>query len=84
MSVFGYDFFNDKYGVERARKIKLLEFRGLRGRGDEYAYELLNLVNGERNVKQVRDDVSAIYGPISLELVVEYLTALESIGVIRR
>jgi hypothetical protein len=84
MSVFGYDYFNDKYGAERARKIKLLEFRGLRGRGDEYAYELLNLVNGERNVRQVRDDVSAIYGPIQLELVAEYLAALESIGIIRR
>jgi aminopeptidase YwaD len=84
MSVFGYDYFNDKFGSERAKELKLLEFRGLGAAGGEYGYELLNLVNGKRTVKEVRDDVSAIYGPIPLELVAEYLTALESIGVIRR
>lgn len=82
MGAFGYDYFDDKFGEERARKLKIVEFRGLRGSGGEYAYEVLNFVNGERNVKQVRDDVSAIYGPIPLEVVVEYLAALESIGVI--
>jgi hypothetical protein len=42
----------------------------------------LNLVNGRRTAQDIRDFVSATYGPIPLELVVEYLRALESIQVI--
>ncbi len=50
--------------------------------GGEYAYEVLNLVNGRRTAQDIRDAVSASYGPIPLEVVVEYLRALESIRVI--
>lgn len=35
-----------------------------------------------RTAQDIRDVVSAVYGPVSLELVVEYLRALESIRVI--
>jgi hypothetical protein len=44
----------------------------------------LNLVDGRRTLQQIRDDVSAIYGPVPLDVVLEYLRALESINVIRR
>ncbi len=84
MSVFGYDYFTDKYGGEKAQKLKLLNYQGLRGNGGEYAYEVLNFVDGVRNAQQIRDAVSAEYGPVPLEYVVEYLRALESIGVIQR
>ena len=79
MSAFGYDYFTDHYGAERERALRLPQFQGLRGSGGEYAYEVLNLVNGSRTAQEIRDTVSAIYGPIPLELVVEYLRALESI-----
>lgn len=82
MGAFGYDYFDDKYGPERAARIRLLRYQGLRGSGAEYAYEVLNLVDGRRTVAEIRDDVSAIYGPVPLELVAEYLAALESINVI--
>ena len=82
MSAFGYDFFTDHYGAERERKIRVLQFQGLRGAGGDYAYEILNLANGRRTAKEIRDAVSATYGPIPLEIVVEYLRALESIRVI--
>lgn len=82
MSVFGYDYFEDKYGEENARKVKLLTYQGLWGSGGEYAYEVLNFVDGKRNAQQIRDAVSAEYGPVPLEYVVEYLRALESIGVV--
>ncbi len=59
-----------------------MRFQGLRGSGAEYAYEVLNLVNGERTAQEIRDFVSATYGPVPLEFVVEYLRALESIKVI--
>jgi hypothetical protein len=84
MSVFGYDYLTSKYGDEKTQNLQLLRFQGLRGSGGEYAYEVLNFVNGERNAQQIRDAVSAEYGPVPLEYVLEYLRALESIGVIQR
>ena len=84
MGAFGYDYFTDKYGEERSRSIRLLRFQGLRGSAGEYAYEVLNLADGKRNVQQIRDAVSAIYGPVPVELVLEYLRALETIKVVQR
>ena len=84
MSAFGYDYFTDHLGEERERTIRLVQFQGLRGSGGDYSYEVLNLVNGRRTAQDIRDFVSAVYGPIPLEMVVEYLSALESIRVIER
>ena len=82
MGAFGYDYFTDHYGEERARSVRLLRFNGLRGSGGEYAYEVLNLTDGKRNVQQIRDAVSAIYGPVPVEFVLEYLRALQTIKVV--
>lgn len=82
MSAFGYDYFTDHYGAEREGSLRLLQFQGLRGGGGDYSYEVLNLVNGRRTVQEIRDLVSVVYGPIPLEVVLEYLRALESIRVI--
>lgn len=84
MSAFGYDYFTDHYGEERAASVGLLRFRGLNGSGSEYAYEVLNLADGKRNVREIRDAVSAIYGPVPVDLVLEYLRALETIKVVQR
>jgi hypothetical protein len=54
------------------------------GAGEEYAYEVLNFADGKRNVEEIRDAVSAEYGPVPLEMVVEYLKALEKIGVVEQ
>ena len=83
MGAFGYDYFTDHYGEERERSVRLLRFQGLWGSGGEYAYEVLNIADGNHNAQQIRDAVSAIYGPIPLELVLEYLKALESINVVQ-
>lgn len=82
MSAFGYDYFSDHYGAQKESTVRLLRYQGSRGSGGEYAYEVLNHVNGKRTVQDIRDAVSATYGPIPIELVVEYLRALESIRVI--
>jgi len=84
MGAFGYDYFNDKYGEERSAAIRLFRHQGLRGSGSEYAYEVLNLAYGNRTVQEIRDAVSAIYGPVPLDLVLEYLRALETIKVVLR
>jgi len=82
LTPFGYDYFNDKYGEDKASSVRLLSFRGARGSGVEYAYEVLNFADGRRNAQQIRDAVSAVYGPVPLGLVVEYLRALETIGAV--
>ena len=81
MSVFGYDYFTDKYGAARAAKLTINSARGQWGDGG-YAYEVLNLVDGRRSVQEITDMVSAIYGPIPLGTVLEYLRALEEIRVL--
>ena len=89
LAVFGYDYFADHFKGSP----KLLSYEGtlpgaiqsgLLGSGEEYAYEILNFADGRRSARQIRDAVSAEYGPVALELVVEYLRALEKIGVVER
>jgi hypothetical protein len=62
-----------RLGRERYDKIEFAE---------PYAYETLNLVNGKRTVGEIRDAVSAEYGPIAIEPVVQYLSALAEAKII--
>jgi len=83
LAVFGYDYFASEWmKLAYLTKPQLLEYRGLWGGGEEYAYEVLNFANGNRNTQEIRDAVSAEYGPVPLEMVVEYLRALEKIGIV--
>ncbi|NNF00820.1 MAG: M28 family peptidase [Pyrinomonadaceae bacterium] len=82
-SVFGYNYFSARYDVQKHGPVRLFGYRGLRGSGGAYAYEVLNLVDGKRNAQEIRDIVAAEFGPVPLGLVVEYLKALESIEMVR-
>jgi hypothetical protein len=82
LTVFGYDFSAEKGAGSAAPK--LLRYEGLWGGGEEYAYEVLNFVNGKRNAQQIRDAVTTEYGPVPVEMVVEYLKSLEKIGIVER
>lgn len=84
LSTFGYDYLVDHYGTEASGALRLLQHRGARGSGGEYAYEALNFVDGRRSVAEICDTLSAIYGAVPEEFVAEYLRALEKIGVVRR
>jgi hypothetical protein len=80
MGGFGYDYFDDHFvGSPPA----LLKRTGLWGGGAEYAYEALNLVDGRRTVSEIRDALAAIYGPLPLTEVAEYLGDLEKIHVLQ-
>jgi aminopeptidase YwaD len=74
------DVLRDRLGTERLAKVKLLAggssrlFR-VQDRSGLYAYEILNFVDGKRSIGQIRDAVAAEYGPIPLDLVVDYLKA---------
>jgi hypothetical protein len=82
MSGFGYSYLEDRLTALDLRDPGLLSFRGLWGGGSELGYEALNLVDGRRTVGAIRDDLSAVYGPVPIELVIEYLETLERIGVL--
>ena len=84
MTVFGYDYFIDHYGADAERAVRLLSYEGTRGGGGDYAYEALNFADGTRTAQEIRDAVSAEYGPIPLDVVVEFLKALEKAGVVER
>ena len=84
LAVFGYDYFADHAKAAGIPEPKLLTYEGLWGSGEEYAYEVLNFADGKRNAQEIRDAVSAEYGPIPLELVVGYLRALEKIGLVEQ
>jgi aminopeptidase YwaD len=71
MGAFGYDYFTAHY--PNHKEIRL---------GEEYRYEALNLVDGKRTVTEIRDALSAIYQPVALADVEQYLAALASIDVL--
>jgi len=84
MSGFGYSYLADKLAEKKIATPALLSVQGFWGGGEEYGYETLNLVDGRRTVRQIHDDVAAIYGPVPIGAVSEYLGALEKIGLLVR
>jgi hypothetical protein len=69
-----------RLGEERYARIKLLNAEAtpppaFQEQADLYAYEITNFVNGKRSVGEIRDAVSAEFGPIPLEIVSDYLSA---------
>jgi aminopeptidase YwaD len=84
VAVFGSDYVNDRAAAAGATTPRLLSYEGLWGSGEEYAYEVLNFADGKRTDQQICDAVSGEYGPVPLELVVEYLRVLEKVGVVEQ
>jgi aminopeptidase YwaD len=84
MTGFGYGYLEDRLAARKLATPALLAYQGLWGGGSDYAYEALNLVDGRRTISQIHDDLAAIYGPVPLATVREFLAALERIGVLVR
>jgi hypothetical protein len=77
-----------RLGKERYAKIKLInadatQLLNVRDLSELYAYEIFNFVDGRRSVGEIRDAVSAEYGPLPVNLVADYLEACAEAGVIR-
>ena len=83
MSAFGYSFIEDKLGAEELNKLALLKHSTDLGYGGMFAYEVLNFVDGERTVSDIREWLVAEFGSVPVEFVAEYLQALETIDVVR-
>lgn len=82
LDAFGYNFLADHLGSARVESLALPGFEGLRGGGEDYAYEALNLANGSRTNKEIRDALSAIYGPVPQEHVDAFLAAAADAGLL--
>jgi len=83
MDGFGYSWFDDhlkKAGLERPALLARTPI----WEGPSYGYEALNLVDGRRNIQQIRDALAASVGPATVEEVAAYLAVLERLGVVRR
>lgn len=82
LDAFGYDYLTDHLGATRVEKLALLQFEGPRGEGEDYVYEALNLANGSRTTTEIRDALSAIYGPVPQEHVDAFLAAAADAGLL--
>lgn len=92
LAVFGYDYLTDHLKSAGLPLPKLLDWQPPRSTpfslqpefatSEQYTYEILNFVDGVRNAQSIRDAVSGEYGAIPLDLVLDYLRALGSAGVI--
>jgi hypothetical protein len=51
-------------------------------KGHYMLYEALSLVNGKRNIAEIRDVISAEYEPVSLADVEQYFQFLQAVGVV--
>jgi aminopeptidase YwaD len=74
------DVLRDRLGEERLRKVQLLSagssrFVNVQDSSALYAYEIVNFVDGKRSVADIRDAVSAEFGPIPVAIVGDYLNA---------
>jgi aminopeptidase YwaD len=77
-----------RLGKERYGKIKLInseatQLLNVRDQSELYAYEIVNFIDGKRTVGEIRDAVSAEYGPLPVNLVTDYLDACAEAGVVQ-
>lgn len=84
MNAFGYGYLEAHLPADKLSGLRLPDWANTRFDNGEFAYEALNLVDGVRSVSRIRDWLTAELEPVPVEVVAEYLEALESIGVLQR
>ena len=81
MSGFGYSWLDDQLERKGRPRPALLDRAGPGDRAS-FAYEALNLVDGTRNVQDIRDFLSATIASVPVEEVAEFLATLEKVGLL--
>lgn len=79
LEVYYYDYLDDHLKGESPENLARL---GSLPNGGTLVYEALNLVDGKRSVREIRDVLSAAYGPVALDAVFDYLKLLEKVGIV--
>ena len=82
------DVLKARLSPERFGRVKLLNSEAtpllnVQDLSELFAYEIVNFVDGKRTVGEIRDAVSAEYGPLPVQLVSNYLDACREAGVIQ-
>jgi len=82
------DVLKARLSPERFARVKLLNSEAtpllnVQDLSELFAYEIVNFVDGKRTVGEIRDAVSAEYGPLPVQLVSDYLDACREAGVIQ-
>jgi hypothetical protein len=82
------DVLKARLSPERFGRVKLLNSEAtpllnVQDLSELFAYEIVNFVDGKRTVGEIRDAVSAEYGPLPVQLVSDYLDACREAGVIQ-
>jgi aminopeptidase YwaD len=83
MDGFGYSWLDDHLKQAGLARPALLDRESDRD-GPSFGYETINLVDGRRNVAQIRDQLAATVAPAPLAEVAQYLSTLEKLGAIER
>ncbi len=81
MTGFGYSWLDDQLQGRDLPRPALLDREGP-GDTASFAYEALNLVDGARNVQDIRDFLSATIASVPVEEVAEFLATLEKVGLL--
>jgi hypothetical protein len=79
LEVYYYDYIEDYLKGESPGNLARLASLP---NGGTLAYEALNLVDGQRSVREIREVLSAAYGVVAIDAVLDYLKLLEKIGVV--
>ena len=79
LEVYYYDYLEDHLNGESPGDLSRLTSLP---NGGTLAYETLNLVDGKRSIREIRNVLSAAYGMVPVDVVFDYLKLLKKIGVV--
>lgn len=81
MTGFGYSWLDDQLRKTKVQRPKLLDREALRD-GPGFAYEALNLVDGNRSVQDIGNQLNATVGPVPIAEVADFLAILQRVGLL--
>lgn len=81
MSGFGYSWLDDQLEKAKLPRPKLLDREAPR-EGPGFAYEVLNLVDGNRSVQDIGNQLNATVGPVPIAEVADFLATLQRVGLL--
>lgn len=81
MTGFGYSWLDDQLEKAKLPRPKLLDREAPRD-GPPFAYEALNLVDGNRSVQDIGNQLDATVGPVPIAEVADFLATLQRVGLL--
>lgn len=81
MTGFGYSWLDDQLQKAKLPRPKILDRQAPRD-GPGFAYEALNLVDGNRSVEDIGNQLEGTVGPVPIDEVADFLATLQRIGLL--